>query len=194
MAGASLCTAFALNIATMALIKHTSALTLNVAGVGKDLLLIGYSVVLSGARVSSVQYFGYAIAFFGVTAYSRHKQRLQAQAQAQALADMAEKPGEAEDDDDDELERAGTQHGKGALDAVAHESRTPLPHESRTWSGAGYIGRGIWSGAGARTLSGGEFGNDGERKPLLDLAAAGEAGGEDDLDGPMTSSSMGRGR
>ena len=36
----------------MALIKHTSALTLNVAGVGKDLLLIGYSVVLSGARVS----------------------------------------------------------------------------------------------------------------------------------------------
>ena len=38
----------------MALIKHTSALTLNVAGVGKDLLLIGYSVVLSGARVSDL--------------------------------------------------------------------------------------------------------------------------------------------
>ena len=38
----------------MALIKHTSALTLNVAGVGKDLLLIGYSVALSGARVSDL--------------------------------------------------------------------------------------------------------------------------------------------
>ena len=51
------------------------------------------------------------------------------------------------------------------------------------------MGRGIWSGAGARTLSGGEFADAGERKPLLDLAAEEEAG-EDDLDGPMTSSSL----
>lgn len=178
MAGASLCIAFLLNIATMALIKHTSALTLNVAGVGKDLLLIGYSVTLSGARVSAVQYFGYAVAFVGVTAYSRHKQRLQAQAQAQALADMAEKPGE---DEDDELERGGGVEGKGAPDAAV-----PI---ARPWRGAGPMGRGIWSGAGARTLSGGEFDDVGERKPLLDLSAAEEAG-EDDLDGPMTSSSM----
>ena len=33
--------AFLLNLSTMALIKHTSALTLNVSGVFKDLLLIG---------------------------------------------------------------------------------------------------------------------------------------------------------
>ena len=90
--------------------RHTSALTLNVAGVIKDLLLIGYSVVVSGvcerrldppahssaadlrgpsashasrpdtlsgqARVSASQYVGYAVAFVGVTAYSRHKHRL----------------------------------------------------------------------------------------------------------------------
>ena len=174
VAGASLCTAFALNIATMALIKHTSALTLNVAGVGKDLLLIGYSVALSGAKVSALQYCGYAIAFAGVTSYSRHKRQLQAQAQAQALADMAEKLGEAEDDEE-ELVRGAAAEGKGTSDAAAVRARP--------------VGRGIWSGAGARTLSGGEFADVGERKPLLDLAAAEEAG-EDDLDGPMTSSSM----
>ena len=174
VAGASLCIAFALNIATMALIKHTSALTLNVAGVGKDLLLIGYSVALSGAKVSALQYCGYAIAFAGVTSYSRHKRQLQAQAQAQALADMAEKLGEAEDDEE-ELERGAAAEGKGTPDAAAVRARP--------------VGRGIWSGAGARTLSGSEFADVGERKPLLDLAAEEEAG-EDDLDGPMTSSSM----
>ena len=44
--------AFLLNLATMALIKHTSALTLNVSGVFKDLLLIVYSVIVSGAVVT----------------------------------------------------------------------------------------------------------------------------------------------
>jgi len=64
--------AFALNLATMALIKHTSALTLNVSGVFKDLLLIVYSVVVSGAIVKPVQYGGYAIAVAGVSWYSHH--------------------------------------------------------------------------------------------------------------------------
>ena len=45
--------AFLLNLATLALIKHTSALTLNVAGVVKDLLLILWSVVRAGALVST---------------------------------------------------------------------------------------------------------------------------------------------
>jgi len=64
--------AFLLNLATMALIKHTSALTLNVSGVFKDLLLIGYSVVVSGAIVTPTQYFGYVIALVGVTWYSQY--------------------------------------------------------------------------------------------------------------------------
>jgi len=79
---ANLSLAFVLNLATMALIKHTSALTLNVAGVVKDLLLIGYSVAVSGARVGPMQFSGYAVAFVGVTAYSNHKRSLQAKAQA----------------------------------------------------------------------------------------------------------------
>ena len=69
----NLCLAFVLNIATMALIQNTSALTLNVAGVIKDLILIGYSVVVSGAMVSTTQYSGYFVAFVGVTAYSSYK-------------------------------------------------------------------------------------------------------------------------
>jgi len=65
--------AFVLNLATMALIKYTSALTLNVAGVVKDLLLIAWSVVINGAIVGSLQYVGYAIALSGVTGYSAYK-------------------------------------------------------------------------------------------------------------------------
>lgn len=69
----NLCLAYVLNIATMALIQNTSALTLNVAGVIKDLLLIGYSVTVSGAIVSTTQYGGYFVAFVGVAAYSSYK-------------------------------------------------------------------------------------------------------------------------
>lgn len=68
----NLCLAFVLNIATMALIQNTSALTLTVAGVIKGLIL-GYSVVVSGAMVSATQYSGYFLAFVGVTAYSSYK-------------------------------------------------------------------------------------------------------------------------
>ena len=47
--------AFLLNLATMALIKYTSALTLNVSGVFKDILLIVWSVLVSGAIVTPIQ-------------------------------------------------------------------------------------------------------------------------------------------
>lgn len=73
--------AFVLNLATMALIKHTSALTLNVSGVFKDLLLIFWSVMVSGATVTPVQYFGYALALAGVTGYSNLKRAQQQEKQ-----------------------------------------------------------------------------------------------------------------
>jgi len=68
--------AFLLNLATMALIKHTSALTLNVSGVFKDLILILWSVFVNGAVVTLTQYVGYSIAVFGVVGYSEYKRRL----------------------------------------------------------------------------------------------------------------------
>jgi len=73
--------AFFLNLATMALIKNTSALTLNVAGVFKDVLLIIWSVLISGAVVTHVQYVGYGIALVGVCGYSSYKRAQQQQQQ-----------------------------------------------------------------------------------------------------------------
>jgi len=89
----NLCLAFVLNIATMALIQNTSALTLNVAGVIKDLILIGYSVVVSGAMVSATQYSGYFLAFVGVTAYSSYKPLALVEGAAMALCATARRPG-----------------------------------------------------------------------------------------------------
>lgn len=82
--------AFALNLATMALIKNTSALTLNVSGVFKDLLLILWSVVVSGAIVTPTQYFGYAIAVAGVSAYSHYKRTQASQPTVVAPIETAE--------------------------------------------------------------------------------------------------------
>ena len=60
----------------MALIKHTSALTLNVTGVIKDLVLILWSVFVNGAIIIFIQYVGYSIASAGVIGYSEYKRRL----------------------------------------------------------------------------------------------------------------------
>jgi len=71
------CTAFALNIAIYLLIGKTSALTMNVAGVVKDWLLIAISSIVFDAPVTKVQLFGYAISFLGVLYYnySKYKDR-----------------------------------------------------------------------------------------------------------------------
>jgi len=78
--------AFLLNLSTMALIKHTSALTMNVSGVIKDLALILWSVFVNGAAVSVTQYVGYTIAASGVAGYSEYKRRLGLKKQAQTPA------------------------------------------------------------------------------------------------------------
>ena len=101
--------AFALNIATMALIKHTSALTLNVAGVFKDLLLILWSVAVSGAIVTPVQYLGYAIAFSGVTGYTAYKRAEQNKAAENAV--RAASDAASQDDDRASESRALLERG-----------------------------------------------------------------------------------
>ena len=79
--------AFLLNLATMALIKHTSPLTLNVSGVFKDILLIVWSVAISGAIVTPVQYGGYTIAVVGVSGYMAFKRQQQQQVKVVATAE-----------------------------------------------------------------------------------------------------------
>ncbi|KXZ44372.1 hypothetical protein GPECTOR_68g343 [Gonium pectorale] len=89
--------AFALNMSVFLLIGRSSALTMNLAGVIKDWMLIGLSVLLYGSSVTPIQLGGYLVAFGGVTFYNYLKmqqasqalaaQQQQQQAQAQASGD-----------------------------------------------------------------------------------------------------------
>ncbi|KAG2437006.1 hypothetical protein HYH02_011438 [Chlamydomonas schloesseri] len=65
--------ALALNMSVFLLIGRSSALTMNIAGVVKDCLLILLSVVLYGSPVTSLQLAGYALALGGVTWYNVQK-------------------------------------------------------------------------------------------------------------------------
>ena len=68
----SLC-AFALNLAVFLLVGKTSALTMNVAGVVKDWLLIAFSWSVIRDTVTPINLFGYGIAFLGVAYYNHAK-------------------------------------------------------------------------------------------------------------------------
>lgn len=68
----SLC-AFALNLAVFLLVGKTSALTMNVAGVVKDWLLIAFSWSVIKDIVTPVNLLGYGVAFLGVAYYNHAK-------------------------------------------------------------------------------------------------------------------------
>ena len=87
--------AFALNMAVFLLIGKTSALTMNIAGVVKDWLLIGLSVFLFHSAVTSINLGGYMVAFLGVCWYNYRK--LQNMKKKQAEKEAAKN---ALDDDD----------------------------------------------------------------------------------------------
>eukprot|EP00899_Mesostigma_viride_P015418 jgi/Mesvir1/23878/Mv10670-RA.1 len=80
--------AFALNIGVYLLIGKTSALTMNVAGVVKDWILIALSTYLFQAPISALNLFGYGLAFLGVCIYNAFK--LQAMKQQQSAKKAAE--------------------------------------------------------------------------------------------------------
>lgn len=65
--------AFALNLAVFLLVGKTSALTMNVAGVVKDWLLIAFSWSVIRDTVTPINLFGYALAFLGVAYYNHSK-------------------------------------------------------------------------------------------------------------------------
>ncbi|KAG9133645.1 hypothetical protein Leryth_021642 [Lithospermum erythrorhizon] len=68
----SIC-AFALNLAVFLLVGKTSALTMNVAGVVKDWLLIAFSWSVIKDTVTAVNLIGYGLAFLGVGYYNYTK-------------------------------------------------------------------------------------------------------------------------
>ncbi|CAI9758967.1 unnamed protein product [Fraxinus pennsylvanica] len=101
----SLC-AFALNLAVFLLVGKTSALTMNVAGVFKDWLLIAFSWSVIKDTVTPINLFGYALAFLGVAYYNHSK--------LQALkAKEAEKKAQQPDEEAGRLleEREGENNG-----------------------------------------------------------------------------------
>jgi hypothetical protein len=85
-------TAFALNIAVYLLIGKTSALTMNVAGVVKDWLLIAISSIVFDAPVTKLQLFGYAISFLGVMYYNYSKYKDRERAIAEPKFDAKDLP------------------------------------------------------------------------------------------------------
>ncbi|KAK6132553.1 hypothetical protein DH2020_033655 [Rehmannia glutinosa] len=73
-----LCT-FALNISVFLVISHTSALTIRVAGVVKDWVVVLLSALLfADTKLTLINLLGYAIAIAGVAAYNNHKLKKEA--------------------------------------------------------------------------------------------------------------------
>lgn len=80
--------AFALNLAVFLLIGKTSALTMNIAGVIKDWMLIFFSYSVFHAPVTALNLFGYAFCCTGVGVYNYQKlQVLQQKALQQQIKD-----------------------------------------------------------------------------------------------------------
>ncbi|CAM6125930.1 unnamed protein product [Calypogeia fissa] len=71
--GANSVCAFALNLAVFLLVGKTSALTMNVAGVVKDWLLIAFSWSVIMDRVTTINLVGYGVAFLAVCFYNHCK-------------------------------------------------------------------------------------------------------------------------
>ncbi|KAI5669574.1 hypothetical protein M9H77_19427 [Catharanthus roseus] len=110
----SLC-AFALNLAVFLLVGKTSALTMNVAGVVKDWLLIAFSWSVIKDTVTPVNLIGYGLAFLGVGYYNHSK--------LQALkAKDAQKKTQQADEEGGRL--LAEREGSGAADGVAKKGDT----------------------------------------------------------------------
>lgn len=67
------CVAFTLNVAVVMLISNTSALTLTLAGIFKDIMLVALSVAIFGSPVTPLQIAGYAVALTGLNLHKEYK-------------------------------------------------------------------------------------------------------------------------
>lgn len=85
-----LCT-FALNLSVFLVISHTSALTIRVAGVVKDWVVVLLSALLfADTKLTIVNLFGYGIAIAGVAAYNNHKLKKEASRRSSSESQNAE--------------------------------------------------------------------------------------------------------
>ncbi|KAK4774198.1 hypothetical protein SAY87_029217 [Trapa incisa] len=104
--------AFALNLAVFLLVGKTSALTMNVAGVVKDWLLIAFSWSVIKDAVTPINLFGYGIAFLGVGYYNHAKLQAlkasEAATQAKPSQQADEETGKLLDEKDEEKNQSPT--------------------------------------------------------------------------------------
>ncbi|KAK7292059.1 hypothetical protein RIF29_07720 [Crotalaria pallida] len=82
--------AFALNLAVFLLVGKTSALTMNVAGVVKDWLLIAFSWSVIKDTVTPLNLIGYGLAFLGVAYYNHSKLQALKASEAQKKAQQVD--------------------------------------------------------------------------------------------------------
>ncbi|CAL0330506.1 unnamed protein product [Lupinus luteus] len=82
--------AFALNLAVFLLVGKTSALTMNVAGVVKDWLLIAFSWSVIKDTVTPLNLIGYGLAFLGVAYYNHSKLQALKASEVQKKAQQAD--------------------------------------------------------------------------------------------------------
>ncbi|CAL0307123.1 unnamed protein product [Lupinus luteus] len=82
--------AFALNLAVFLLVGKTSALTMNVAGVVKDWLLIAFSWSVIKDTVTPLNLIGYGLAFLGVAYYNHSKLQALKASEAQKKARLVD--------------------------------------------------------------------------------------------------------
>ncbi|CAI5460513.1 unnamed protein product, partial [Closterium sp. Yama58-4] len=146
--------AFSLNLAVFLLIGKTSALTMNVAGVVKDWLLIAFSWSVIRDRVTAINLIGYLLAFVGVCwdgeypRYSPFHSLFEAKGSMHAIGKFFKTVYELFDDDDEDED--DNNEGEG----VDGEG-------GGFWDRSGN-GRGFWGmGGGAREE---EMGRKGDRE------------------------------
>ncbi|KAK9706155.1 hypothetical protein RND81_07G107600 [Saponaria officinalis] len=102
--------AFALNLAVFLLVGKTSALTMNVAGVVKDWLLIAFSWSVIKDTVTPINLFGYGLAFLGVAYYNHTKlQALKAKEAQKKSAQVDDEQGRLLEDRDGDGRRNDSQ-------------------------------------------------------------------------------------
>jgi len=113
---ANAATAFCLNLAVFLLIGKTSALTMNIAGVIKDWMLIWMSMRMFTAPVTTLNLVGYTVAFLGVCWYNMVKlnaAKVAAAAKAAAAASKAVDDAEAPEAADIDTSKEPGQESKG---------------------------------------------------------------------------------
>ncbi|KAI9258449.1 triose-phosphate transporter family-domain-containing protein [Helicostylum pulchrum] len=70
--------AFIMTIAELYLIKGTSTVTLSVAGISKEVVVIALSVLIYGDELTAKTYMGLAISIFGIIGYNYYKYKASA--------------------------------------------------------------------------------------------------------------------